>query len=132
MSSITDYLEAALLNHVCRNSAYTSPTTVYLALFTSATADDGTGTEVSGGAYARQAVTFGAPTDVSGAKQVANSSAVTFPIATANWGTISHGALYDAASGGNMLLQAALSVSRTINTNDQLKYEIGDVKFQLA
>lgn len=132
MSDISNYLEEALLNHVFRNTAMTSPTTVYLALFTTATADDGTGTEVSGGSYARQAATFGAPSQVSGAAQISNSADITFPVATANWGTISHAAVYDASSGGNMLYHGALTTSRTVNTNDQIKFEAGDLKLTLA
>jgi len=132
MSDITDYLEEELLDHVFRNSSYSSPATVYLALFTTATADAGTGTEVSGGSYARQSITFGATADVSGAMQIANSSDITFPVATANWGTITHAAIYDALSAGNMLVHTALSVSRTVNTSDQVKFEAGDLKVQLA
>lgn len=110
----------------------TSPATVYLALFTTATADDGTGTEVSGGSYARQAVTFGAPSQVSGAAQISNSADVTYPVATANWGTITHAAVCDAAEGGHFLYHGALTTPRTLNTNDQMKFETGDLKISLA
>ncbi len=132
MSDISDYLETALLNAVLRNSSYSSPATVYLALFTSATADTGTGTEVTGGSYARQSVAFDAPRDVSGSMQCDNTSDIEFPVATANWGTVSHAAIYDASSGGNMLFHGALSVSRTINTDDQMKFAAGDLKVKLA
>ena len=91
--------------------------------FTDATGDDGSGTELSGDGYARQAVTFGAPTDGSGD----NSGAVTFGPATADWGTITHVALYDALTGGNMLMHAALSASKTINDTDVLAFADGDL-----
>lgn len=132
MSDLSDYLETALLNAVLRNTTYTSPATVYLALFTSPTTDAGGGTEVSGGSYARQSVAFSAPADSSGSMQCSNSADVTFPIATANWGTVTHAALCDASSGGHYLWHGALSVSRTVNTNDQIKFEAGDLKSQLA
>jgi len=132
MSDMTNYLEAALMNHTFRNSAYSSPTTVYLALFTTATADDGTGTEVTGGSYARQPVAFAAGSQVNGAYQIANSADVEFPIATANWGTVTHAAMFDALSGGNMLIHGALTTSRTVNTNDQIKFSAGDLKLSLT
>ena len=123
MSAKTDFLENELIDHVLRNSAYTPPATVYLALFTTATADDGTGTEVSGGSYARQAVTFSA---ASGGA-TANSAEILFPVATGNWGTITHGAIYDALTAGNMLYHGALAASKTINTGEQLRIPAGDL-----
>jgi hypothetical protein len=115
----TDYLEDAILNHVLRNTAYTSPTTIYVALFTTLPADDGTGgVEVSGGSYARQVVTFAAPS--SGA--VANSGAVTFPTATASWGTVLGMGLFDAVSGGNLLYFGALVTSKTVDSGDQISF----------
>jgi len=60
----SDYLEQRVLDFVLRAAAehsFTSPANVYVALFTTATSDDGTGTEVpDSNAYARTAVTFGA------------------------------------------------------------------------
>jgi hypothetical protein len=115
----TDYLEDAMLNHVLRNTAYTSPTTIYVALFTTLPADDGTGgVEVTGGSYARQAVTFAAPS--SGV--VANSGAVTFPTATASWGTVLGMGLFDAVSGGNLLYFGALATSKTVDNGDQISF----------
>lgn len=126
-NGFSDYLENALLNATLRGVAYTSPTTVYVALFTSDPTDAGTGTEVSGGAYARQAVTFGAPSNGT----CSNSADVLFPIATAAWGTITHIAIFDAATGGNMLYSAPLTTSKTIASGDQLKVAAGDVTVSL-
>ena len=121
--SKTNYLETQLLNHVLRNVSYSSPTTVYCALFTVAPTETGGGTEVSGGAYARQAVTFSAPSP----DQVSNTTDVTFPIASADWGTIVAFAIMDAASGGNMLYYANLTASRDVLTNDQLRFPTGQL-----
>lgn len=118
MSAKTDYLEDALLNHVLRNVAFTSPTTVYAALFTVAPTDAGGGTEVTGGSYARQSVTFAAPSS----NAVANSGTVTFPQATASWGTIVAVAIMDAASGGNMLYYGNLGTSKTVGNGDQVSF----------
>ena len=118
MDAKTNYLEDALLNHVLRNTAFTSPTTVYVALFTATPGEAGGGTEVSGGSYARQAVTFAAP--ASGI--VANSGAVTFPTATANWGTITSMAIFDAVTVGNMLYYGALAASKVVDNGDQISF----------
>ena len=121
--SKTDYLETALLNHVLRNVSYTSPTQPYVALFTVAPTETGGGTEVTGGGYARQAVTFTAPTPDS----VSNSTDVTYPIASAGWGIIVAFAIMDAPTGGNMLYYANLTVAREVLTSDQIRFPIGQL-----
>ena len=126
-NGFSDYLENAILNATLRGVAYTSPATVYVALFTSDPTDAATGTEVSGGAYARQAITFGAPS----AGTCSNSADVLFPIATAAWGTVTHIGIFDAASGGNLLYSAALTTSKTIAADDQLKLATGAVTVTL-
>lgn len=125
--SMSNYLENKLLDHTLRNVSYTPPTAVYLALFTSDPGEDKTGTEVSGGAYARKAVTFNAATNGS----VTNSADILFDIATANWGTVSHVAVFDALTAGNMLYYGALTTAKTINSSDQLKIVAGDLSISL-
>jgi len=63
MAEMSNYLENALINATLRNTTYTSVATVYVSLWTSDPTDAGSGTEVSGGSYARTAVTFGAPSN---------------------------------------------------------------------
>lgn len=124
MTAKTDYLEDALLNHVLRNTTYTSPSAVYVGLFTSAPGEGGGGTEVSGNGYVRQSVTFGAP--VSGA--CSNSNTVTFPVANpSGWGTVTHFALFDAASAGNMLYQNAVTVQKLIDAGDAATFQPGQL-----
>lgn len=132
MSALSDYLEEELLDHILRNAAYTSPTTVYVGLFVSDPTDAATGTEVSGGAYARQSVAFDAPITDGVGKLSDNTSDITFPTATANWGTITHMALFDAVSGGNMLVHGELAASKVINTNDIFKFLAGDLDVKLS
>lgn len=128
MPAMTNYLENALINHVLRNSAYTSPAAVYLGLFTAAPGEAGGGTEVSAGGYARQAVTFGAPSD--GATD--NTGALTFGPASASWGTVTHFAIFDNSSGGNMLLYGSLAASKAVGDGDSVTVATGalDVAFQ--
>lgn len=128
MSAMSDYLENALINATLRGQAWTAPTTVYLALFTSDPTDAKTGTEVSGGAYARQAVTFAAPTN--GAS--ATAADVLYPVATAAWGTVTHIGIFDAVSAGNLLYHGPLTNTKTISTDDQLKIGAGDITITLA
>jgi len=122
--SKSDFLEVSLLNHVLRNILFASPAAVYLALFTTAPGEDGTGgVEVAGGSYARQAVTFDPPSG----NQVASAGDVIFPTATANWGTIISFAIFNAASGGNILYLANLTASRVILIGDALKFPAGQL-----
>jgi hypothetical protein len=123
MAEFTDFMENKIIDHMLRNRSYTPPATVYVALFTTATTDAGGGTEVSGGAYARQAVTLAAASG--GASE--NSADITFPQATADWGTITHVALMSALTGGNMLMHTALDESKTINNGDTFKINAGDL-----
>lgn len=119
----TNYLETQILNHVLRQVAYTAPVAVYVALFTAMPSEAGGGTEVAGGSYARQPVTFVAPAP----DTVSNQAEVLFPTATSNWGTIVGFAIMDAATSGNMLYFAALGIQRTILTNDQIRFPIGSL-----
>jgi len=121
--SKTNYLEANILNHVLRATAYSSPSAVYVALFTVAPTESGGGTEVSGGSYARQTVTFSAPAPDS----VSNTADVTFPVATAAWGDIVAFAIMDQPSGGNMLYFANLTAPRTIGISDQFRFPAGQL-----
>ena len=117
MAEFSNYLENKVLDHVLRNTSYTSPTTVYVGLFTTDPTDAGSGTEVSGGSYARQVLSV---TTASGGI-VTSSADVTFPQATAQWGTITHLGLLDAITSGNLLMHTALTTSKSIDNGDILK-----------
>ena len=125
---MSNYLENALINGTIRGSSYTAPTNVYVALYTSDPTDADTGTEVSGGSYARQIVTFAAP---SNGVSVSNAD-VTFPQATGSWGTIGWIGLRDAVSGGNLLYHTALDASKVIDTGDVFKINSGNLSVTLA
>jgi len=128
MAAMSDDLETKLLNATLRNTSYTSPATVYAALFTDATDDAGGGTEVATGSYARQALTFAAPSG--GASTTSGDT--TFPTATGDWGTITHAAIYDAVSSGNSMYHGALTASKVVNTGDIFKFLAGDLTVTLA
>ena len=128
--SFSNYLEDAVLNHVFGGSSYTAPTTLYVALFTSAPSDTGGGTEVSGGAYARQTSTF----NVSGTDPTTatNAAAVEYPTATANYGTVVAVGIMDALTSGNLLAYANLTASKTVSSGDVFRFDAGDLDITLA
>lgn len=114
MSTFSTYLEAAVLNHVFRNTPLPSPETVYLALFTAAPTDAGGGTEVTGGGYARAAVTFAAPDadPADGTRQaVLSSAAIEFGTTHDPVQSVVAVAYYDAATAGNLLTWKAVAAA---------------------
>jgi hypothetical protein len=128
MAEMSNFLENALINATLRNTTYTSPATVYISLWTSDPTDAGSGTEVSGGSYARTAVTMGAPSNgVS-----TNSADVTFPTATASWGTVGWIGINDALTTGNLLYHSPLDTSKTIDSGDIFKISTGNLSVTLA
>ena len=125
---MSNFLENALINATLRNTTYTSVATVYVSLWTSDPTDAGSGTEVSGGSYARTAVTFAAPAN----GVTTNSADVTFPTCTASWGTVGWIGINDALSSGNLLYHTALDTSKTIDSGDIFKISTGNLSVTLA
>jgi len=117
---ICDNLANKLLDHVFKTTSYTVESNLYIALYTSSPTDSGTsGTEVSGGSYARK-VHNTWDTASNGATE--NTGAITFATATASWGTITHwlmlNHLSNAASSSNTLLWGTLDDSKAIGVDD--------------
>jgi hypothetical protein len=125
----SNFLELELLDHVLGNAAYSAPATTYVALFTATPSDTGGGTEVSGNAYARVAVTNNAtnwPAASAGSKS--NGTAVTFPTATpSGWGVVTSFGIFDAASAGNLLYWGPLTANRTVAAADTPSFAIGSL-----
>lgn len=128
MAEMSNFLENALINATLRNTSYTSPATVYVGLYTTDPTDANTGTEVSGGSYARTAVTFGAPSN----GVTTNSAAVEFPQATGTWGTVGWIGILDASTSGNLLYHTPLDASKTIASGDIFKIAAGSLSVTLA
>ena len=127
---MSNFLENALLNATLNATTYTAPATVYVSLWTSDPTDAGSGTEVSGGSYARTAVSFATASGTSG--NVLNDADVTFPTATASWGTVGWIGINDAATSGNLLYHTALDTSKTIDSGDIFKISTGNLSVTLA
>ena len=140
--ALTDSAENAIVDAVLRGQALGAPATFYVALDTTACSDSAAGTEVTGGSYARVAVTSslanwagtqsaGSTTASSGTGgQTSNNAAITFPAPTANWGTISHFRLVSAPTGGTTWFCQALTASKTVNSGDAApSFAIGAMTF---
>lgn len=140
MAAMTDFLENKLIDFLFRGQALgitgataaagTGPATLYVGILTANPSDTGGGTEVAGGSYARVAVssslvnwagTQAAASTVASSGNTgttSNNGAITFPAPTANWGVVTGLAVFDAATGGNMLLWGGLAANKTVNNGD--------------
>jgi hypothetical protein len=124
--SFTNDFETRVLQWTLTTGSPTRPTAWWIGLFTAAPGETGGGTEVSGNNYGRASVTF----TVSG-NNASNSAAVEFAAASGSWGTITHAAIFDAQTSGNMIAYAALTASKTIDTGDVLRIPTGDLDVTL-
>ena len=140
MSAMSNYLEKKVLDHILNVTAYTAPSTLYVALFTGTAADvkgrleAGTLTDEVGdsNAYARETVTFNAAT--SGAGTTTNDGDVEFPAASGSWGTITCVAIMDSGThgAGNVLVYGELGVAKTITSGDIFKIPDDEITITLA
>ena len=135
MAEMSNFLENALLNATLNATTYTAPANIYVSLWTSNPNDDASGTEVStvGTGYARTAVSFATASGTSG--NVLNDADVTFPTATASWGTVGWIGINDSATSGgldHLLYHTALDTSKTIDTGDIFKISTGNLSVTLA
>lgn len=127
MSAASNYTENLALKWLLTTDSATRPTSWYVALFTSDPTDAGSGTEVSGGSYARKSVAFTVSGDTA-----TNSATVTFDTASANWGTIGYVGIYDNSTGGNLLFHGAVTTSKTIESGDTFVISSSNLSITLA
>lgn len=142
-AALTDFAENKVVDATLRAQAIGTPVTWYVALYTACPTDSTAGTEATGGAYARVAVTAGlaafagtqgaattvASTGTTGT--TSNNAAWTFPTPTATWGTVVCWGITDAATLGNIWIYSALTVNKVINTGDAVSFAIGSATFQI-
>ena len=124
----SNYVKNNSLDFWLRNQGVTQPSTVWVALYTTNPTAGDTGTEVSGGGYARQQVAFSAPSISGEVAVVQNSAAITFPQLTASAGTAAYVGLRDASSGGNLLFYEALPTAITLAQGYTPYWAAGDLK----
>ncbi|MEL6705766.1 MAG: hypothetical protein AAFP15_15980 [Bacteroidota bacterium] len=125
----SNYLEEQLLAWVSGTDMPTAPAAVYVALSTADPTEDGSGIAEPGApdGYARAAATFGAAAQGANAATISNTAAVGFGPTSASWGTLTHFAVFDAPTGGNMLYHAALTASETPGIGDSLSFAVGQL-----
>lgn len=127
--SASNFLENALLNHIFRNTSYTPPVIPYIGLFTGTAGtnleNNNISNEVTGNGYLRRTVSFTLASGTEGT--IKNGAQIVFPTATASWGNITHIAILDASTGGNVLVWGSLSPSVTINASGTLTIPINGI-----
>jgi hypothetical protein len=123
MAEFSTFMENVIINHLLRNQAHTPPAIVYVGLYTVPPTDAGGGTEVIDPAYARQNANLTASTT----GESANAGDITFPVASEDWGQIKACGLFNAVSGGDLLMWSELDAYKTVNTGDIFKFNLGDL-----
>lgn len=134
--SFSDFTEAKVLDHLFGATSYTPPVTLYMALFTVAPSDSGGGTEVTGGSYARVAVTnnttnFPNATGTSPTAK-ANGTVITFPTASGSWGTCVAFGIFDASTSGNLIAWADLTANKTVGSGDTASFAVSSLAITLV
>lgn len=135
---LTNYADQKLVQLLFGDTAYTIPTTLYVGLSTTTPTQAGTNfTEPSGGAYARVAVTNNTTNWVAATSQPAtgyeqaNGTTITFPTATASWGTVTYFGIFDASTSGNLIAFGALTTSQTIASSDTASFAVQSLTIEI-
>lgn len=142
-AALTDFAENKIVDATLRAQAIGTPVTWYVALYTACPTDSTAGTEVTGGSYARVAVTAGlaafAGTQAAGSTlassgtggTTSNNAVITFPTPTVGWGTVNCWGIADAGTAGNLWIYAPLTTAKTINSGDSVSFAAGAATFQI-
>lgn len=124
--SASNYLENRLIDHSLGTTTYTKPSSVYLALYTTAPSDSSAGTEVTGGSYVRKVITFSAA--VNGV--ATNSVSVSFTnMPTANVVAIG---ILDALTSGNLLYWSTLANTVQSISGDTINISNGSLAVSIS
>lgn len=134
-TDIGHYLANEMLDHILDGATFTQPTTAYLALYTTLpNAADSGGVEVSGGSYARVechgATDWDAPHATGG--YTANTNIETFPVASANWGTVVGMAIRSASTAGNLFFFKTLTANKTVYNGDTFRFSVGAIDLTVS
>lgn len=130
MGSFSNHWENKILDHIFGKNNY-SPPTIYVGLSTADPLDDASGlSEPIGNGYARTA-TSSSDWNTASDGIINNANELTFSEATGSWGTITHFALFDAVTGGNMLCHGSLNQPRAIVSGDRARLAAGDLNVYL-
>ena len=123
----SSYTDNKLIDHLLGSGTYTKPSSKYVALYVGDPAGSGTEISTLGSAYARQSAAFTITGGVA-----TNTAALEWPAATSSWGTVNYIAIYDASTGGNMLVSSALTYAKSISSGDVLRIPISNLSVTLT
>ena len=126
MAALSNVHAASILNTSLRSGTY------YLALFLTDPTASATGTEASGGGYARKVISFDAPSLVAGKQQVKNAEAVDYGVITADFGTVSYWGIFDSQTGGNLLWFGSFARGKNVLTGDAITVSAGAIVCNLS
>ena len=126
MAGFSRYLQRKLLDHVLKTGAYTPPTHIHVALFNAGP------TECTGTAYAREQCDVWDAASDADPSVAANTGVIDFGNGAADWGELTHFALYDDPTAGNLLSDiTALTAPKVINAGDPVSFPAGDLEVTL-
>lgn len=128
----SNFLEEAILNYFFRGQAVSRPTNLYLALYKTNPTDSDTGSEVTGGGYARQVVSFNSPSQQGDRGTITNANTIEFAQATGDWGEFAYFGVRDAKDGGNLLVYGIFNKPQTVNEGTQFAIKQGDLSVSVA
>lgn len=134
MSAFSDYLENTLISATLRGATFTGGA-VYVALFKTDPTDAGTGAEVSDSGYVRQRAHTTVASDgftVPANGVTSNSRNIVFPAVIDSQTTVTHWAIFDAQTAGNLLYHAPLLNPKTLDPTDVLSFPIGSLTVTLS
>lgn len=125
MGTLSDYAENKLIDHAMKTASFTVPTNIYVALSTADPTKDGSGiAEPVGNNYARKLINNW---DAAASRATENTDEIEMNEASGNWGTIAHWALFDAITGGNMLVYGSFTSPKTITSGVNSRIPVGDI-----
>lgn len=128
----SNFLEEAILNYFFRGQAVSRPTNLYLALYKTNPTDSDTGSEVTGGGYTRQVVSFNAPSQQGDRGTITNANTIEFAQAIGDWGEFAYFGVRDAKDGGNLLVYGTFNKPQTVNEGTQFAIKQGDLSVSVA
>lgn len=124
--NLPNVIENELLDALVGADTFSVTTPIKLALVTANGDDASAGTEVTGGSYARQTITFTA----ADAGSIENDSAISFTGMPAV--TVVGIELYDSAGSAKRLAYGALTSSRVVTSGDTVQFASGAITLSLA
>lgn len=130
---ISTFLANEMLDHILDGATFTQPSTAYLALYTTMpNAGDTGGVEVTGGSYARVVCHGTGDWAEASGGATSNLAVETFPVATANWGTVLGMGIRSASTAGSLYFFKTLTASKTVYSGDTFRFSIGAIDITVS